>query len=80
MGRYLVCVTGASGSRYGARTIEALIKAGHEVHAVFSTWGESVFIMETGWPAQIWMLTASTPRTTWQRLHPQAHGNWTERS
>jgi len=58
MGRYLVCVTGASGSRYGARTIEALIKAGHEVHAVFSTWGESVFTMETGLSLFAWMAGA----------------------
>lgn len=58
MGRYLVCVTGASGSVYGARTIEALIQAGHEVHAVFSTWGENVFVIETGLPLSVWMAGA----------------------
>jgi 4-hydroxy-3-polyprenylbenzoate decarboxylase len=55
MGRYLVCVTGASGSIYGARTIAALAAAGHEVHAVFSTWGERVFETEMGASPEAWL-------------------------
>jgi flavin prenyltransferase len=58
MGRYLVCVTGASGSIYGARTIQALAAAGHEVHAVFSTWGARVFGTELGSPPEAWMRAA----------------------
>jgi len=55
MGRYLVCVTGASGSVYGAKTIEALMTAGQEVHVVFSTWGANVFRMETGRSTDEWV-------------------------
>ncbi|PKL23448.1 MAG: aromatic acid decarboxylase [Spirochaetae bacterium HGW-Spirochaetae-3] len=55
MGRFLVCVTGASGSVYGKRTIEALLAAGHEVHAVFSTWGRRVFETETGLDVESWL-------------------------
>ena len=55
MGRYLLCVTGASGSIYGARTIAALAAAGHEVHAVFSTWGERVFETELGASPDAWL-------------------------
>jgi 4-hydroxy-3-polyprenylbenzoate decarboxylase len=58
MGRYLVCVTGASGSIYGARTIKALAAAGHEVHAVFSAWGARVFETELGSPPEIWIRAA----------------------
>ncbi len=48
MGRYLVCLTGASGSIYGLRTIKALMDAGKEVHAVVSHWGARVMAEETG--------------------------------
>ncbi len=58
MGRYLVCVTGASGSIYGARTIKALAAAGHEVHAVFSAWGARVFETELGSSPDAWTRTA----------------------
>jgi 4-hydroxy-3-polyprenylbenzoate decarboxylase len=52
MGRYLVGITGASGSIYGLRTIKALLDAGQEVHAVVSHWGARVMAEETGreWP------------------------------
>jgi len=58
MGRYLVCITGASGSVYGAKTIEALITAGHEVHAVFSVWGTRVFETELGTTPDVWLREA----------------------
>jgi flavin prenyltransferase len=55
MGRYLVCVTGASGSIYGLRVISSLVKAGHEVHAIFSVWGTRVMLQETGEFPEAWM-------------------------
>ncbi len=58
MGRYLVCITGASGAVYGAKTIEYLIAAGHEVHAVFSTWGARVFETELGSTPDAWLQAA----------------------
>ncbi len=61
MGRYLVCVTGASGAVYGARTIEAIAAAGHEVHAVFSAWGASVFETETGETLDGWRARTGLP-------------------
>jgi len=80
MGRYLVCVTGASGSVYGKRTIEALAEAGHEVHAVFSTWGASVFETETGLSLDAWLDGLGFPR---DRLYdpadmaaPPSSGSW----
>jgi 4-hydroxy-3-polyprenylbenzoate decarboxylase len=58
MGRYLICVTGASGSIYGIRTMRALIEGGHEVHSIVSPWGERVVEQETGkrfasWAAEL---------------------------
>ena len=47
MGKYLVCITGASGSVYGIRTIQALIAGGHEVHGIVSHWGGRVLEQET---------------------------------
>lgn len=54
MGRFLVCVTGASGSVYGLRVAETLIEAGHEVYAIFSTWGARVMLQETGESPEAW--------------------------
>jgi 4-hydroxy-3-polyprenylbenzoate decarboxylase len=54
MGRYLICISGASGSVYGLRTIKALIEGKHEVHAVVSAWGERVLREETGRPFSAW--------------------------
>ena len=54
MSRYLVCLTGASGSVYGLRVLRALIEAGHEVHAVFTTWGARVMLDETGTSPETW--------------------------
>lgn len=80
MGRYLVCVTGASGSVYGARTIEALIRAGNEVHAVFSAWGENVFAMETGLSLYAWMagagLDANRVYAPDDLAAPPSSGSW----
>lgn len=55
MGKYLICITGASGSVYGIRTIKALIKGGHEVHCVVSPWGDRVIREETGKPFNSWV-------------------------
>lgn len=48
MGKYLICLTGASGSVYGIRVMRALVEGGHEVHAVASLWGGRVAEQETG--------------------------------
>ncbi|MBU0926385.1 MAG: UbiX family flavin prenyltransferase [Spirochaetes bacterium] len=80
MGRYLVCVTGASGSAYGRRTLEALIDAGHEVHAVFSAWGERVFETETGLAADAWLsglgLTPERRYASGDMAAPPSSGSW----
>lgn len=54
MGRYLICITGASGSVYGLRVANALIDTGHEVHTVFSPWGATVMLQETGETPEAW--------------------------
>lgn len=54
MGRYLICITGASGSVYGLRVVRALIEARHEVHAIFSPWGAKVMLQETGESPEAW--------------------------
>jgi len=48
MGKYLVCITGASGSVYGIQTVKALAGTGHEVHCIVSHWGRQVVESETG--------------------------------
>lgn len=48
MGKYLICLTGASGSIYGVRAMRALVEGGHEVHAAASLWGGRVAERETG--------------------------------
>jgi 4-hydroxy-3-polyprenylbenzoate decarboxylase len=55
MGKYLVCITGASGSVYGLRTIKALSGEGHEVHTIVSAWGGRVIEQETGKPFVSWI-------------------------
>jgi len=54
MGKFLVCVTGASGSVYGVRLVEKLIEAGHDVHVVVSVWGAKVLEQETGKTFSTW--------------------------
>lgn len=80
MGRYLICVTGASGAPYARRSIEALAERGHEVHVVFSTWGERVFLQETGLGPRDWLASLGLAP---ERLYapddlsaPPASGSW----
>lgn len=54
MRKYLVCITGASGARYGIRVIQALVESGCEVHAIVSRWGERVVVEETGRAFAAW--------------------------
>ncbi len=44
--RYVVAITGASGSRYGLRLVDALLKKGFEVHLLISQAGEKVLQYE----------------------------------
>lgn len=80
MGRYLVCVTGASGSIYGMRAMAALAEAGHEVHAVFSAWGARVAEEETGLSARAWLDRLGIPRSRSYApddlAAPPASGSW----
>jgi len=48
-GRYVVGLTGASGSIYGTRLIEVLLAAGSEVHVVITEAGWRVLKEELGW-------------------------------
>lgn len=48
MSRYIVGVTGASGSVYGIKVIRALLEKGHEVHLVITDNGKKVITYETG--------------------------------
>jgi 4-hydroxy-3-polyprenylbenzoate decarboxylase len=61
MGRYLVCITGASGAIYGIRTMQALILARHEVHGIVSAWGSRVLEEETGKAFATWMAELGLP-------------------
>ena len=61
MGRYLVCIIGASGSVYGIRTMKALIESGHEVHGIVSAWGAKVLEQETGIAFTSWMTELGLP-------------------
>jgi len=69
MGRYLVCVTGASGAVYGLRVIRALVEGGHEAHAIVSAWGERVVLEETGRKAAHWFSEFGLPA---ERVHNPA--------
>lgn len=48
MKQYVVGITGASGSIYGLRTIEALLEAGARVRLILTENGEKVIAYETG--------------------------------
>ena len=61
MSKYLVCISGASGSVYGIRLMGALIEAGHDVHAVVSQWGAKVTEHETGKPFESWVAGLGIP-------------------
>jgi 4-hydroxy-3-polyprenylbenzoate decarboxylase len=62
MGKYLVCVTGASGAMYGIRVMRALVESGCEVHTIVSRWGERVVVEETGGTFAEWVDTAGVAR------------------
>lgn len=47
MKKYIVGITGASGSVYGIRLIEELLKAGNEVHVIITDSGKKVMKYET---------------------------------
>jgi 4-hydroxy-3-polyprenylbenzoate decarboxylase len=55
MERYLVCMTGASGSIYGLRLLRALCAMTVEVHLVASAWGSRVVAEETGRGLESWL-------------------------
>jgi len=48
MGRYLLCMTGASGAAYGLRLMSLLAAGGAELHLVATEWGRRVALEETG--------------------------------
>jgi 4-hydroxy-3-polyprenylbenzoate decarboxylase len=48
MSKYIIGITGASGSIYSLRLLEVLLKQGHEVHLVATYNGEKVFNYEIG--------------------------------
>ena len=48
MKQYVVGITGASGSIYGLRTLEALLEAGARVRLILTETGEKVVAYETG--------------------------------
>lgn len=48
MSRYIVGVTGASGSVYALKLIRTLLEKGHEVHLVITDNGKKVITYETG--------------------------------
>ncbi|MCL2833805.1 MAG: UbiX family flavin prenyltransferase [Treponema sp.] len=80
MGKYLVCITGASGSVYGLRVIRALTEAGHDVHVIVSDWGGRVIKEETGSTFDLWAHTLRLdPRNIFQNndlFAPAASGSF----
>ena len=53
--KYLVCITGASGSIYGLRLIQILTSLEYEVHIIVSKWGEKVIEQETEKVFSLWV-------------------------
>ncbi|HZD81086.1 MAG TPA: UbiX family flavin prenyltransferase [Actinomycetota bacterium] len=50
----IVAMTGATGTVYGIRLLEALRAAGRETHLVISEWAERTMVAETSWkPADV---------------------------
>jgi flavin prenyltransferase len=60
MGRFLVCITGASGAIYGLRLLKALLSSEAEVHLVASTWGQRVIEEESGRGLEAWIRDLET--------------------
>lgn len=56
MGRYIVGITGASGSIYSVRLIEELIKTGNEVYLVITNNGKKVLEYEVEIKLEDWLL------------------------
>lgn len=52
---YIIGITGASGSRYGMRTAEALLEANAFVHIVITRMGRKVFDFETDTQFSMWI-------------------------
>lgn len=52
LGRYIVGITGASGSIYGIRLAEELLKGGNEVHLIVTDSGKKVMSFETGYTVE----------------------------
>ncbi|MEM4257794.1 MAG: UbiX family flavin prenyltransferase [Candidatus Thermoplasmatota archaeon] len=50
--KYLVSMTGASGSIYGIRLLEELKKTKHEIHLIISNGGKKILEHETGYSAK----------------------------
>lgn len=66
MARYLICMTGASGSLYGLRLLKALAASDAELHLVVSDWARRVIGEETGLPLEGWLESLGEGRL---RLH-----------
>ncbi|MGE5676664.1 MAG: UbiX family flavin prenyltransferase [Pseudomonadota bacterium] len=53
MGTYVVGITGASGSIYGVRLIEELLKSGNEVNIIITDTGKKVLKYETEYTVEL---------------------------
>lgn len=53
MSKYIVGITGASGSIYGIRLIEELLKSGNEVHIIITDSGKQVLNYETDYTVDL---------------------------
>jgi 4-hydroxy-3-polyprenylbenzoate decarboxylase len=60
---FVVAVTGASGAIYAARTLRALLAAGHHVHLILSKYGRYVMHEELGWEPDGEMIVDFLART-----------------
>lgn len=69
MARYLVCITGASGSIYGLKVIGALAAQGAEVHLVATEWGRKVLLEETGKSLESHIAELGPERGSLLRVH-----------
>ncbi len=80
MGKYLICVSGASGAVYARRCIEALLERSEEVHAVFSDWALQVFREEQGISVPDWLCSINFPPKNLYSADdlfaPPASGSW----
>lgn len=54
MSRFVIGITGASGSLYARKTTEILIRLGYEAVLVASRWGKEIFRDETGEAFEDW--------------------------